>query len=638
MLVPDSTAADRWQRPDLLRNSAGELCLTAQPLRDLARAHGTPAFHYSAPRIRSNVERLREAVSRIRAPVALYYAAKANRYPPLLQLMRSQGLGLDVCSPAEVRLGLENGYQQAQMSLTAGSLSQADFDALAGWPELWVNCDSLTGISELGRRCPGRAIGIRINPGIGVGYRDNPLVAYAGQRPTKFGVYLDRFAEALGRAQAHGLAVTTLHCHAGCGYLSPALERLEQVLGRLEQFLALAPTVERVNLGGGLGIPLVADDVPLDLPAWAALIDRRLGGRGLALAFEPGDYLVKDAGLLLTEVTQDEVKGGVRFVGVNAGFNLHPAPAHYQMPLLPVVVDPIADGSPVTPATIVGNINEALDVFNVDVLLPALKPGALIALLNAGGYGSSMASNHCLRGHYTEHLHHLADYDAAALDRSNRVAWDALYGATSERVWGDGVAAFLVDELPLARERLAHPGSRALDAGTGEGRNLAFLLDAGASEVHGVDASAQALAKVADHVRERVQLRHATLDQTGYPDQHFDLVLLIDVYETLPAAAGVLREMARVLKPGGSMIVNVAALEDGIAGDQMRALAAHEYLYQDRYYFHFMEAAEASAAFAAFGLDCERCARRAWVEQGHPGFREGVHTHVSHVFWLRRQP
>ncbi|MDH5176936.1 MAG: diaminopimelate decarboxylase, partial [Gammaproteobacteria bacterium] len=106
---------------------------------------------------------------------------------------------------------------------------------------------------------------------------------------------------------------------------------------------------------------------------------------------------------LLCEVNTVEDKGGVTFAGVNAGLNLQNLWAYYQTPF---VVAPLAlrDGSDCARYTVTGNINEAIDVLAEDVVLPRLHEGDLVALLNAGGYGSASASNHCMRGSFTEHL------------------------------------------------------------------------------------------------------------------------------------------------------------------------------------------------------------------------------------------
>ena len=165
------------------------------------------------------------------------------------------------------------------------------------------------------------------------------------------------------------------------------------------------PDVHTVNVGGGLGIPHRADDAPLDLDRWVAIICRHFGGRGLTVAVEPGDYLVKDAGLLLLSVTGVERKRDTLFVAVDGGFNLHPEPAHYDLPCEPVACTIAADDRAAwQPVTLAGNVNEALDLWAEDHVMPPLGEGDRIALINAGGYGSAMSSDHCMRGEFFELL------------------------------------------------------------------------------------------------------------------------------------------------------------------------------------------------------------------------------------------
>jgi len=627
--------AEWWERADRHYDAAGELWLGGRKASDLARETGTPAYVYSASRVARNVARLRSALAGVGVPVRLLYAMKSNRHAPLLAHLRSLGIGLDVCSPGEIRHALGCGYRESDLSFTSGCLSRADYSALADWSQVWVNADSLTALRRLAQVSPGREVGLRINPASGLGY--NSLVTYSGAKPSKFGVYLDRFAEALALANALGLKLAGLHCHAGCGFLTPQLEALDQVCTRIGEFLDAAPGITALNLGGGLGIPLVAGDQELDLAAWSALVRRHFAHRGLALTMEPGDYLVKDAGALLTEITQVETKGGRCFVGVNAGFNLHPEPAFYRLPLIaaPARREP---GAP-QQVTIAGNLNEALDLWAEDCALPPVSEGDLLCFLNAGGYGASMASQHCLRNEMTEHLipvSHLAPgVDADQLADANIHAWDQLYASTPELVWGSDLLPFLGDFTDAFKESLVAP-SRLLDAGAGEGRNLPFLLECGASEVHAVDASSHALDKIPASLRRRVHCRVADLTATGYSSASFDGITMLDVFETLPNAEAVLAELYHILKPGGLLLCNIPGFDDGVAGLDMHALGKDAFLYQSSYFYHFVEPQAAEELLVAAGFELLHSGRREWLESAHPGYRSEAHNHVSHVLLVRR--
>ena len=389
-----------WERLDL-RYRDGRLEFGGQDLDAIASA-GTPAYVYSAGRVRENLARLRAALDAAGVPHDVYFALKANRYGPLLDALRATGrCGIDACSPAEVRHAIAHGFREEEISFTGHAVSEVDLDVLAAHPGVHVNCDAISTIRRLGRRAPGRRIGIRLNPGLGAGY--NERLRYAGAKPTKFGVYPDRFEEALKAAAGLGLSVDTLHFHVGSGYQGDGLAVLEQVLEGAARILDAHPSIRRLNVGGGLGVRMTESDVPVDLGRWAEAIARCAVPRGLSVAAEPGDYLVKDAGILLVQVNTVEDKAGTRFVGVDAGLGILNLWAYYG---IPYVVAPLRIRSGAGPGrvTVSGNINEALDLLAEDVELPGVQEGDFLALLNVGGYGSAAASNHCMRGAYREML------------------------------------------------------------------------------------------------------------------------------------------------------------------------------------------------------------------------------------------
>jgi diaminopimelate decarboxylase len=403
-LPADEVPPPWWSRPDLNYRD-GELELAGHSLQELAEAAGGPAFFYAAERIRAKLQMLHDALRSTGLRHRVFYAVKANRFTPLVCFIRETGLaGIDACSPREVSHALACGFGPDAVSCTATSVSNPDLDFLARHPDVLINCDSLSTIRRLGERCPGREIGLRINPGLGLSYGNNDKLQYAGPRTTKFGIYREQLSEALELAESHGMPVTRVHFHVGIGYLTAQLEVWERILEACVEFVDRVPGLRSVNLGGGLGLPHVSGDEPLDLVAWAGVIRRQFGSRGVEICVEPGDFVVKDSGVLVLQTNTVERKRDTEFVGVDGGFNLAVEPCFYELPCEPAPcrLDE-ARGAPRS-VTIAGNINEALDIWASDVLMQPVHEGDRIAFLNAGGYASAMSSDHCMRGDFMERL------------------------------------------------------------------------------------------------------------------------------------------------------------------------------------------------------------------------------------------
>lgn len=391
-----------WQRDDLKfhgnRLQLGQCDLTA-----LAEKVGTPAYVIRAPRVMEKLDALHRAFDQVGLDHRIFYAIKANRSPKLLTYLAAHSkCGADVCSPSELIHALSCGFSEDAISFTGTSLSKRDIDTLAKFERLRINLDSLSSLERLGQACPGREVGIRVNPDIGIGYSDNDLLQYSGVEATKFGIYLDRIPEALAIAEKYQLKIVRVHFHAGCGYLDRELDQLADVLNASRRFTELLPDLRELNIGGGLGVPHTKDDAPLNLQRWADVLAGTYADSGLNIAVEPGDFLIKDAGILLTEVTYKEQRKDVQFLGLNAGFNLAMEPAFYGLPCEPVPTQ--LSTAEINHYTVVGNVNEALDKWAVNHPMPQPEDGDIVALINAGGYAASMRSEHCLRGDVQEVL------------------------------------------------------------------------------------------------------------------------------------------------------------------------------------------------------------------------------------------
>jgi diaminopimelate decarboxylase len=390
------TSALWWVRPGLEARD-GRLTIAGEDAEALARQHGTPLFVYDRSRFAENARRLAAALDGAGLRHRLRFALKAHPDPRVLEVLRGL-VGIDACSPGEVTRALKCGWAPDEISFTGTNVSERDLDVLLAAP-IHINVDAISQVERLGRRAPGRTIGLRINPGAGAGY--HPGLAYSGERPTKFGIYEDRIPEALAAAARHDLTIDTIHFHAGSGWLGEeGLAAFEEALVRVAriaaELMADGHPITEVNVGGGLGVPARWAEHPVDLDAYAAAIARHLGPLDVAVGCEPGDYIAKDTAILLGEVVTVEDRGGTRFVGLDLGWNVNCSYFIYRY-AQEIVVCRSADAPRTEIVTVAGHINEAGDVFAEDYPLQPVAEGDIVAILNAGGYHEAMSSTHCLR-------------------------------------------------------------------------------------------------------------------------------------------------------------------------------------------------------------------------------------------------
>lgn len=386
---------------DSLTVGASGLELDGVSVGDIAAAQGTPLYVYGQRSIRRRFAELRDALASTGAKSRIHYAMKANRFEPVLDVVRKeQDIGIDACSPREIERARTAGFSPDEISFHATMVSDRDMTAVAA-SGVQVIFDTRSALRRWASISPARReVGLRIDPAIQVGWGENPRLAYG---KSKFGLEADTVHDVVEYARSLGLEVVELHMHAGWGLPASAASLLGEAWGRLADLARAIDSVRVLNVGGGLGWRQRAEDDPLTPASWGRLLREKLAPTGCTIACEPGTYVTASAGVLVAEVTTIETRRSGIWVGIDAGHNINLYAAHYQIPM---AIIPVAN--PLAPPTqvvhVAGNINEANDVFARDLPMPALREGDLVALYPAGAYGASMASDHCMRGFAREVL------------------------------------------------------------------------------------------------------------------------------------------------------------------------------------------------------------------------------------------
>lgn len=351
---------------------------------------GTPTYAYHLPTVRERARQLKalEAVDRA------HYALKANPHPAILRALEAEGLGFECVSLAEVEqvLGVLPGLDPRRVLFTPSFAPRIEFERAFALG-VHVTLDNPALLAQWAEVFRGRELTLRVDPGFGSGHHDK---VKTGGKEAKFGMPLDEAVAAASSAKALGTRVTGLHAHIGSGIFDA--NHWREVYARLASVADAIGTVERIDVGGGIGIPYQPEGEPFDMAAFGAMLAAmKAVYPQYALWIEPGRFLVAEAGVLLTRVTSTMHKQGVRRVGLDAGMNALLRPALYNA-WHGIVNLSRFDEPPGEPAEVVGPICETGDVLGRRRRLPdATSEGDVVLLADAGAYGSVMASRYNLR-------------------------------------------------------------------------------------------------------------------------------------------------------------------------------------------------------------------------------------------------
>jgi diaminopimelate decarboxylase len=381
----------------------GELACEAVPLSRIAEAVGTPVYVYSTATLERHFTVFRDAMrgAGLAEPL-IAYAVKANSNLSVLKTLAALGAGADTVSEGEIRRALAAGVppERIVFSGVGKTARELAFAIDVGVAEINVESepelDLLAAVAaEKGAR---PAIAIRVNPDVSAG--GHAKIA-TGKADSKFGVSLAEAERLYAKAAATpSLRPVGVACHIGSQISD--LAPLEAAFGKMADLVlrlrSQGLSVERLDLGGGLGVPYFNQPAPPPPAALAAMIARVTKGLDIALAFEPGRVIAANAGVLLSRVIHvHERSDGRRFLVVDAAMNDLIRPAMYDafhdiQPVKP----PVADAVPLT-YDVVGPVCETGDTFARARALPPPNAGDLVAFMSAGAYGAAMASEYNTR-------------------------------------------------------------------------------------------------------------------------------------------------------------------------------------------------------------------------------------------------
>ena len=381
-------------------------------LADIAREFSTPCYVYSK-------DALTQAFTNFSAGFAdcshlVCFAVKANPNLAILNLFARLGAGFDIVSGGELARVLAAGGDPKKVVFSGVGKTEAEMQAALNAGIFCFNVESASELKRLnhvalsmGKVAP---VSLRVNPNVDA--KTHPYIS-TGLKNNKFGV---AYEEALGiyeqAASMPGIAIHGVDCHIGSQIteLSPFLDAFDRVLALVDALAARGIAVQHIDAGGGIGIAYQGETPP-EFSVYAAAMRAKIAGRDIKLVFEPGRALVGNAGVLLTKVEYLKHTEAKNFAIVDAAMNDLMRPALYDAYHDIQAVSP-REGE-ATNYEIVGPVCETGDFLGHDRRL-SLQEGDVLAIMSAGAYGMSMASNYNTRGRAAEVM---VDGDACHLIR-----------------------------------------------------------------------------------------------------------------------------------------------------------------------------------------------------------------------------
>lgn len=374
--------------------------MQSKTLKSICEEYETPFYLYDVDYILNKYDLLKKCFPYEKLKV--FYALKANYNPHILRIMKEHGFYLDTVSPAEVILAIKLGYDKEKIMFTANNMTDKEMQIVKEQGVLF-NIDSLYRLEVFAKAYPGESICLRINPNVVAG--ENEKVQTGGDL-SKFGILLEDVGKAAAIAKEHNIKIIGLHEHTGSG-----ISDTGKVYESMTNLLSIAnpemfPDLKFVDFGGGFKVPYEPDEKKIDYVEFGnkcvSIFKEfcKKFGKELDLCFEPGKFIVADSGCMILRVNTVKNNKGRLIVGTDSGFPHLIRPVFYGA--YHHIVNISNPKGEVKKYDIYGNTCESGDCFANQREIQEIRIGDYIAIMNAGAYCRSMASEYNLRPLPTE--------------------------------------------------------------------------------------------------------------------------------------------------------------------------------------------------------------------------------------------
>ena len=359
-------------------------------LLELVKKYESPLYVYDANKIESQYKRMSDAFSGVKH-LKINYAVKALSNINILKLFKDLNAGLDTVSVQEVQLALKAGFDPKAIIFTPNGVSLEELEQAMNYG-VQINIDNLSILEQFGQKYPKVPVNVRMNPHVMAGGNQKISV---GHIDSKFGISIHQLPHIHRIEKNTGMLITGVHMHTGSDiYDVDAFLRATEILFNVA---ATFKNLKSIDFGSGFKVPYKENDIYTDIDELGKKLSKRFTtfckdfGSDLTLMFEPGKFLVSEAGQFLVQVNVVKHTTSTVFAGVDSGLN------HLIRPMFYDAYHHIENLSNPTGKerfyTVVGYICET-DTFGINRRISEIKEGDILSIYNAGAYCFSMASNY----------------------------------------------------------------------------------------------------------------------------------------------------------------------------------------------------------------------------------------------------